>query len=456
MTTPSSNALASSAFQVSNTDAALIWGYKWDGTSSKAVTWSIPTTANYAAASIYGGAGETNTFHAFNAIEAAAAQQCLKTWDRIAGLNLIQIKDTASSVGEIRFGLTDANDSPGLAGYTYSPGSTPSAGDVWMEFHGWHMDRASAITPGSSDYMTLLHEVGHALGLKHPFDKTSTNAATLPAAKDNYFYTIMSYSSKPDANPNADFYPTTPMYLDMRALQTLYGADKTTNAGNTTYHFTSAQQYWQTIYDAGGRDKISYSGNADCIIDLNEGHFSSLGAPIHFTDGTSTRATVCIGPHTTIEAASGGNGNDSLIGNTANNMLNAGGGVDKLLGGKGNDVLNGGAGNDIMTGGAGHDVFVFDTKLGVAGIDQISDFRPGDDTIRLSHAIFSSLGKPGYLNGGEFYIGYEAHDASDHIIYNAATGGVFYDPDGRGGAAQVEFALLHKHLALKASDFIIS
>lgn len=57
----------------------------------------------------------------------------------------------------------------------------------------------------------------------------------------------------------------------------------------------------------------------------------------------------------------GGQGDDRLDGGTGNDLLLGGLGRDRLLGGAGNDTLIGGAQADMLTGGAGADSFVFRT-----------------------------------------------------------------------------------------------
>jgi Ca2+-binding RTX toxin-like protein len=94
---------------------------------------------------------------------------------------------------------------------------------------------------------------------------------------------------------------------------------------------------------------------------------------------------------------------------------------------------------------------VFDTALGT-GIDRITDFSTVYDTIRLENAVFSGL-STGYLRSSQFHIGAAAHDTTDRIIYNSATGAVFFDPDGTGSAAPTQFAWLSTGLGLTASDF---
>ena len=102
----------------------------------------------------------------------------------------------------------------------------------------------------------------------------------------------------------------------------------------------------------------------------------------------------------------------------------------------------------------GYDTFVFDSALN-SGVDRITDFSQVGDTIRLENAVFTALNTAGTLSSSAFYAGTAAHDATDRIIYNAATGALSYDTDGSGAAAPIQFALLGTGLHLTASDFIV-
>jgi Ca2+-binding RTX toxin-like protein len=136
----------------------------------------------------------------------------------------------------------------------------------------------------------------------------------------------------------------------------------------------------------------------------------------------------------------------NLTGNSLDNSMS---------GNAGANVLNGGAGADVMQGLGGNDSFAFTTALGTGNVDRIVDFSSADDTIRLDDAVFTKLGGPGALNPNAFVTGTAAGDANDRIIYDAATGHLFYDADGSGGTAAVLFATLSGNPALTASDFIV-
>ena len=164
-----------------------------------------------------------------------------------------------------------------------------------------------------------------------------------------------------------------------------------------------------------------------------------------------------------------GNGNalaNVLRGNAAANMLSGAAGNDTIHGGAGNDRLGGGTGSDRLLGGLGDDTFVFDTALGpAASRDTVVDFSStaagNDDTIMLDDAVFAALHDPGRasyaLDPGQFVAGPDAratlHQAQ--IVYDTATGALYYDADGIGGQAMVRFATLSGRPSLAASDIVV-
>jgi Ca2+-binding RTX toxin-like protein len=151
----------------------------------------------------------------------------------------------------------------------------------------------------------------------------------------------------------------------------------------------------------------------------------------------------------------GNAGSNTLFGNTGNDTLVGGGGNDAFSAGAGNDRIRGGDGNDAITGGLGDDTFVFDTAFSaVTNVDRISDFAAGD-MIELSEAIFDQIGAGGPLQADAFHFGTAAGDADDRIVYDDATGRLFYDADGDGAGAQVLFARVAAGTVLTNSDFLV-
>lgn len=131
------------------------------------------------------------------------------------------------------------------------------------------------------------------------------------------------------------------------------------------------------------------------------------------------------------------------------------GGANTLAGNSGHNILRGLGGNDVLTGGGGQDRFVFDTVAGAGNVDRITDFSVIDDLILLDNAVYGALGAPGALAAGALRIGTGAVDADDRIIYNSASGFLFYDADGVGAADPVLFARLTAGLALTQADFLV-
>ncbi|WP_127998140.1 beta strand repeat-containing protein [Piscinibacter defluvii] len=145
-----------------------------------------------------------------------------------------------------------------------------------------------------------------------------------------------------------------------------------------------------------------------------------------------------------------------LDGQGGNDTLSGGSGNDTLLGGGGADLLIGGNGNDVLTGNAGLDLFRF-TGVPNAGSnsDRITDFVADDDTIQLDDAGFVGVGALGALAAGAYRAGTAAADASDRVIYDSATGRLYFDADGNGAGARVLFATLTAGTALSVADFVI-
>jgi Ca2+-binding RTX toxin-like protein len=163
----------------------------------------------------------------------------------------------------------------------------------------------------------------------------------------------------------------------------------------------------------------------------------------------------------TLQGSAGVSGTGSaqanvLTGNTGANLLNGAAGNDTLNGSSGNDTLVGGTGNDSLIGGTGLDVFLFNATLsGTTNVDRLSGFSSADDTIRLENAIFTKLTATGTLASSAFVRGSTALDAGDRILYNSATGQIWYDSDGTGAAAKILFATVVAATSISHTDFVI-
>jgi Ca2+-binding RTX toxin-like protein len=137
--------------------------------------------------------------------------------------------------------------------------------------------------------------------------------------------------------------------------------------------------------------------------------------------------------------------------NGIGNLLN-----NTVIGNSGANLINGGLGNDTLTGGAGNDIFVFNSKLGAINIDTITDFAAGDK-IALSKSIFKAFAKDKTISTENLVYGDKAIDSNDYIIYDKASGKLYYDADGAGKGLAVQIAIIgtDTHPTLTAADFTI-
>jgi len=344
--------------------AAALWsrpaglGLAW---SSTTITYSFPTAGSVFGNPYVVAGDETDTapeFQPFNAAQREAARAALKAWSDVIDIRFQEVPDTASGVGDIRFAFTTMQD-PYVAAYAYYPSSAyPAAGDVWVS----DAYINSAMKPGSFSFLALIHELGHALGLSHPFGQDSARSTpALPSDEDNVSRTLMSYTPYKDSQAAA-----TPMPYDILAAQWIYGANKSYNAGDTVYRFDVNKPYFQTIWDGGGNDTLSanapefYTGYRGAIIDLRSGEMSSIGTLNQgYSEESWYSQNITIAYNCVIENAEGTLSSDLLIGNEANNRLIGHGG---------------GAGTDALDGHGGADTVVLDGPradygLIVGGID---------------------------------------------------------------------------------------
>ena len=321
---------------------SLISGTQWTNTpvtysfAGFGSYWSTDSSSGYGAST---GNGEPwNDSYALSASDMVAVRQAFAAWSAVAQIRFSEVLESQTRVGDIRLAYSG---SVTQQAHAYYPGSSPKSGDVWVNSNG--TSATNEWTAGSYYYMTAIHEIGHAIGLKHPFEGASQNSTISSAAWDTRSFTIMSYSARAgDSQTHFSYEPTTPMLLDILAVQHLYGANHAWKPGNDVYRFDGASAYHQTIWDGGGIDTIAYNASVGGTIDLRDGQASVLGTPVNIVSSAGsvldTVKNIWIAYGTVIENAVGGSGNDDITGNAAANILNGGGGADTMLGGAGNDT----------------------------------------------------------------------------------------------------------------------
>ena len=254
-------------------------------------------------------------------------------------------------------GQADADLALGLVSL---PGSTAGMGGLGISMSGNTITRYDGfvVFDKTLDLTTntnlILHELGHALGLDHTFE-----GVPLPVAYDNNHYSVMSYTG----DPISGGYNDAMMLYDLLALQDIWGAADY-NTGNSTYTGPRTDTV-DVIWDTGGKDTFDASARTNAVtLDLRAGEFSTFGA---YED-------VAIAYGVRIENATGGSGDDTLVGNGATNVLNGKGGADTIKGGRGGDELYGGASSDTLKGGGGKD-----TLKGGSGGDTLAGGGSKDD-----------------------------------------------------------------------------
>ncbi|WHS57778.1 M10 family metallopeptidase [Pseudomonas sp. G2-4] len=335
---------------------SLLYGTYWSGSAitGTSLTYSFMTADSYFSTQ-YSGEREY-----LGGYEVTSAQQdgiisSLGAWSSVANLKFTEVAESSTNVGDLRFGGYQWMDDD-TAAWGYYPGRTAAAGDVWLG----PITNDPTPDKGSYDYLVFMHEIGHALGLKHPFSQGLANPTVLSAQFDDVRYTIMSYNS------GYSYEPTTPMLLDIAAIQSLYGANTQWQTGNNTYSWAAGQSVFETIWDAGGNDTIDASNQAGAVrINLNEGQFSKIGqAFTNLKTGAAFNEGLAIAYGAKIENAIGSANDDTLIGNALGNLL------------------NGGVGKDTMTGGAGNDTYVVDNLTDI--VSETSTLASEIDTVRSS------------------------------------------------------------------------
>lgn len=354
---------------------ALAWGCGWD-VSSGPIRYAFGSGYVPAADSTIG----AFTGLAWMADEMAAFSQAIAQYEAVCNLtfapassidaadaDMVWWKATSASIGSETLGLHEVPDESWQPVYGY--------------FNADYLGSAYGnLEVGSYSYITVIHELGHGLGLAHPHDGGSESDATkFPRVSSPWsmgsnnlnqgIWTTMSYIDGWNLQPSGSVqygWQGTLMAFDIATLQALYGANMATATGNDVYVLPddlASGSYWSSLWDAGGNDTISNAGSSlAAAINLNAAPLTgaNAGGYVSWNKGVPGGYTIANG--VVIENAIGGHGNDTLIGNSAAN------------------VLDGGAGSDTMNGGLGDDTYVVDSAY-----DKVTEVRNGGtDTVVAS------------------------------------------------------------------------
>ena len=426
----------------------LLSGYKWTGT----ITYSFPDASSDYPNPYYGDGEPTTSGFASAPTQIQAAINYAV--GLILGYTNANIQYAGTNGADIMVAQSPAANP---TAYAYYPFNYAPGGDIWFGTQ-YNFSLAKL---GNYYFTTALHELGHALGLKHSQEAGGPANVAVPSAHDSSEYTVMSYRSYVGGSTTSGYtneaygYSQTYMANDILALQTMYGADFTTQSSNTVYTWNpttgqqsingvgqlaaggglggSANRIYETVWDGGGVDTYDLSNyTTNLSLNLNPGAssvFSSAQLAYlgdgHYASGNLYNAYLYNSDaRSYIDNAIGGSGNDTIIGNAIANALTGGGGADTITGGAGNDTITGGAGTDtaVYSGGQANYTITYNTTTQTFTLVDLRGGSPdGTDTVTgveyfqfagvavasstLMTTVIETLGSTSVVqSGGNYYL----------------------------------------------------
>lgn len=410
---------------------ALRWNGATDIGTQVVVTYSFKATADLPTTTQYG----TSSYWSYSEAHRALFREVTKKFEAVSGVKFLEVPGTAM----INIHGSSGAQAGGWANYSYSEGSSGRSGE------GVLVNNYQSMGEGQYGYFVNLHELGHAMGLKHPHD----GELTVHDHDDHQSNSVMTYNI---SHP----YATDLGVFDEQALQHLYGAAESFDGWSVRVNASSfvvikATDADETMLATSGNTRMLGFGGDDTLLGMQGDD------RLHGGDG-----------HDTIR---GGRGDDRLFGGTGNDDLYGMSGNDALKAGRGKDVLTGGDGSDWLWGGPGADILIGDRDIsdnsyGGASDDDHLFGNKGDDKLyggsgddKLDGGDGNDLLRGGH--GSDTLIG----GAGDDILYggrdaDALTGGegsdvfVFENADANSTDTITDFTSGEDKIDLSVFDFM--
>jgi len=370
---------------------ALLSGYTWNGLGVAGqptfVTYSFDATAAPYAADAFSDAFLAS-FKTFTAAEQDIARQALAAWADISGLTFLEVP---AGLGDIRFGSYDFSlapaDSESSAGFAYLPYVLNFSDGAWED----PLSGDIFIAAGYATFEVLAHEIGHAIGLKHPFE----DEIRLDPLLDDLAHTVMTYN--PVGGPVSVLGS-----LDALAVQHIYGGAQADGAQAASWSWDATRLILTQSGSVDGEslagvavaDRIAAGAGADYVMARGGDDLVDGGDGNDTLAGGSGADTVTGGAGDDI--VDGDDGADSLDGGAGADDLWGMDGADIVVGGADNDTLHGGEGVNRLQGGSGDDILiVWDGASfvdGGEGNDELWIAPPSADPVSLSYASLMAGG----------------------------------------------------------------
>lgn len=398
-------------------------------------------------------------YQPFTAAQRDGARRALAMMGEITGVQFQEMADPAAA--DLFFGQASLAE-PGLNRFhwTYS-----TAGDTLTAFRVRSFVYLSTGALGNGfplsgtwAFDTLLQEIGHAMGLKHPDE----GPVRLPGAEDTSRTTVMSHNRT--LSPRSYY-----QAYDLAALHYLYGGDglrgtygvapgntglvlEGTAAADRLVGSDGADQldgsFGDDLLDGGPGADLMFGGHGDdtFIVDHAGDKFGEAAG----TDQVISSVTLSLVGQTVERATLTGATDLDLTGNGISNTLTGNAGRNRITGGNGGDLIRGGGGSDLLTGNNDRDRFRYATPAD--GGDTITDFVSGSDRIEVTSGNFNGL-RLGYLAPGHFALD-RPKDTDDYFVFDTATHRLSFDADGNRSGAAVTLATLTGS-SLTAGDIVV-